>query len=166
MKESFSIRRADASDVPYLDDAVGRLIAELRAVPYQEPDPSDAQRSEAALSLVRGEFPGSAHVAVGEAGRRLGIITASYQSAIRTGGRYALIQELWVASSARGLGVGSALVTALCAAAGASGSRVVEVGLPRPASPVFAQTRSRYTRWGFEELGPRMRRSLSGPDGS
>ena len=166
MSGALEVRPAGPADVDYLVEAVARLIAELRGVPYEPPPASiDDRRRQAAYSLVTARLPGIALIAVDALEDRLGLITASYQSAVRTGGQYALIQELWVMASMRGRGVGSALIAALCRSARAAGCRTVEVGIPHYDSPAFARTYPRYAQWGFKDLGPRMRKDLHDPDG-
>ncbi len=154
-----STRSATSADVPYLVDAVRALIAELRGVGATTVDLPRAETVAAAL--VSGGVAGAAVIAVDGDGRRCGVATSSHQDAIRTGGRHAVIQELWVDPAVRGKGIGRALVSALCSRAAAAGCGVVEVGIPGPASPVFQATRDGYRSWGFKQVGPRMRKVLA-----
>jgi len=151
---------AGPSDISFLAAAVEQLVDELRGTGQAQIPHALA----AAEALSIGAVEGIALIAQLETGERIGVATASYQHAIRTGGRYSLIQELWVARSRRGSGVGRALVSELCRRSLAEGCAVVEVCLPGPRSPVFAGTRASYLSWGFVELGPRMRKALDVAD--
>ncbi|YCK35270.1 GNAT family N-acetyltransferase [Actinomadura sp. ATCC 39365] len=155
-----SVRHVTPEDVPYLVAAVQSLVGELRGEPTVIP-----QASPAAHDLVVRKEAGVALMAVDDEGRPLGVATASYQLAIRTGGPYAVIQELWVEPTARGRGVAAALVSALSEEARAHGCAVVEVGLPRPESASFANAHRSYLSWGFQDLGLRMRKVITDADG-
>jgi len=143
-------------DIAFVATAVQRLVGELRGT-----GPAEIPRALAtAEALATGAIDGIVLIAQDETGERVGIATASYQDAIRAGGRYSLIQELWVVGTRRGAGVGRALIAELCRRSVADGCGVVEVCLPGPRSPVFTGTRASYLSWGFSELGPRMRKAL------
>jgi GNAT superfamily N-acetyltransferase len=159
--DGLTVRPAAAADAEFVAEAVVRLIGELRARPDGPagPAPRREEYLAAAESVTSGGDPGLCLIA-DAGGRRLGLVTASYQKAVRTRGSYALIQELWVDPDARGRAVGGALVESLCRRAAADGCRTVEVGLPGSASPVFPATRRRYLGWGFSEVGPRLRRAI------
>jgi GNAT superfamily N-acetyltransferase len=90
----------------------------------------------------------------------VGVLAASWQSAPHVPGRYATIQDLWVARAWRSDAIGAALVEALCARARALGMARVEVGLPRASFAGIAATARFYGANGFEGLGERMRRRL------
>jgi GNAT superfamily N-acetyltransferase len=143
-------------DIAFIATAVGQLVGELRGTgPVEIP-----HALATAEALATGTVDGIALIAQDDTGERVGMATASYQSAIRTGGRYSLIQELWVAGPRRGRGVGRALIAELGRHSAAEGCTVLEVCLPGPRSPVFSGTRASYLSWGFAELGPRMRKAL------
>ncbi|MEV6105618.1 GNAT family N-acetyltransferase [Streptomyces sp. NPDC051940] len=150
-----TVRPAGATDVPFLARGVAELIAEIRGAAAE---PADDGALAVAQDLVAGRLDGAALVAWSPDGRRHGLITANRLRSIRTRGPYALIQELWVAPEGRALGVGAALISALCNWARSAGCAMVEVGLPLPQSPVHANTYHRYTQWGFTANGPRMRK--------
>lgn len=152
-----TVRRATAADGPAVVEAVGRLLAELRGRPGDSaPDGALAAFEE----LVADPDAGVVVVATGEGGEVVGVLGASYQLAVHTGGRYALVQELWVAPGERGGGTGAALVDAAARAARERGITTLEVGLPRPAFAAFERTRAFYEGCGFEHVGPRMRKEL------
>lgn len=133
--------------VPDDEDAVFALLVQLR-------DESIA-RSEPARALFRellSSDRGSVLVAV-EGDDVLGVITTSYNLAIRYGGAYAQIEELVVDERARGKQAGAALVRAAIAAARERGC--AEIGLyAREANRPF------YEKFGFTYAGPEMRQPL------
>src|SRR5580704_3416827 len=93
-------------------------------------------------------------------GALVGVIAASWQTAIHIPGRYALIQDLWVHPAWRSREIGADLVRALCGLASDRQIARIEVGLPRESFAGLDATESFYARNGFTPLGPRMRRVL------
>lgn len=83
----------------------------------------------------------------------LGMVTVSFNLTLRHGGEYAQVEELIVGYAARGKHVGAALMEAAVEAAHDRGC--AEIGL-------YAVPRNRpfYEKFGFEYVGPEMRRSL------
>ena len=107
---------------------------------------------------MRGARRGTRRGAVASGGAIVGVLGASWQSAIHIPGRYALIQDLWVHPSWRGAGVGGGLLAALFELARRAGIACVEVGLPRERFAGLAATEAFYLANGFTPLGARMRR--------
>lgn len=91
-------------------------------------------------------------------GAVVGVLAASYQTALHVPGRYAVIQDLWVDPAWRSRAVGRELLEALFARARAKGMARAEVGLPRESFANIAATERFYAANGFAPLGPRMRR--------
>lgn len=152
------VRPARQSDVDAILDQVDDLLRELSGDP-DRPRPAGAE--SAARVLV--DDP-AAVVLVAEAGAKLvGLLTASPVTAIRTGGRYLLIQELSVRREARSAAVGAALLARLAQEATRRGFGAVEVGLPGSRYPHRARTHGFYISHGFSEVGARMRLSLKPP---
>jgi GNAT superfamily N-acetyltransferase len=149
------IRPARAEDVPAIAASVSSLLVELGGTP-----PELAAMEATARQLVWDEIAGSVLVAEAEQ-TLIGLLAASWQTAIHTPGRYALIQDLWVDLRWRGQAVGAALVTALCELARERGVARIEVGLPRRSFAAFAATEAFYLREGFADIGPRMRKVLT-----
>lgn len=111
----------------------------------------------AARELLEDPRLGALIVAEGD-GAIVGVLAASWQSAMHVPGRYALIQDLWVHRSWRSVGVGAGLLAALCELARAQGLARVEVGLPGERFSGLAATEAFYLANGFTPLGVRMRR--------
>lgn len=152
------VRLASEADADHLLAGVAALHAELVG--------SDAGTSSSARAaahrIASGGETGFAVVALAAGGTTcVGIATASFQTAIRTGGPYLLIQELWTAPAYRSLGVGSRMLAGLRAEAVARGVQTIEVGLPRRSFPAVDRAIAFYTAEGFEEVGLRMRRSAT-----
>jgi len=78
---------------------------------------------------------------------------ASYTAALRTVGRYAIIQEMFVEPEERSTGVGRAVIDFALEHAAARGCQVVELGTPRIGDRQIAF----YERAGFANVGARMR---------
>ena len=77
----------------------------------------------------------------------IGLITLSYPTAIRCGGKYSCIEEFIVSEQARGKGVGGKLLEAAIAEATARGCYQIQVNRPSEIGyPV-------YLRHGWEDLG-------------
>lgn len=150
----WSVRSAAASDAPAVATAIEALLAELGGN-----CPARARLEAEARRLVA--EPGEGAILVAEAdGEIVGLLGASWQRALHVPGRYATIQDLWVAAEWRSAGVGAGLVEALATLARERGAARLEVGLPRESFAAIARTEAFYGANGFEHLGPRMRRSL------
>ncbi|MGA2165464.1 MAG: GNAT family N-acetyltransferase [Solirubrobacteraceae bacterium] len=148
---SWHIRHATTGDVAAAAAAVGELLRELGSMPPPLPAMETAARELledprlGALLLVEGD------------GAIVGVLAASWQSAMHVPGRYALIQDLWVHRSWRSVGVGAGLLAALCELAREQGLARVEVGLPGERFSGLAATEAFYLANGFTPLGVRMR---------
>src|SRR5690242_16013687 len=117
------VRLAGVQDAAAVAAAVRELLLELSG---DAPAPAALER---AARAVLGD-PGAGAVLVVEEGERLlGVLTASWQIAIHVPGRYALIQDLWVAPERRGAAIGRELLRALFELAGEREIVRVEVGL-------------------------------------
>jgi len=91
-----------------------------------------------------------------EGGRLLGVVTVSYNLAIRYAGEYCQIEELIVDPAARGKNIGALLVTAAVDAARERGC--AEIGLYLVAHT--ERNRPFYEKYGFRFAGSEMRQSL------
>ena len=65
-----------------------------------------------------------------EDGKAVAVCTASFATALRTAGRYVILQEMYVEPESRGSGVGRAVINFALEHAAACGCRVVELGAP------------------------------------
>jgi GNAT superfamily N-acetyltransferase len=149
---AWTVRVAETTDAEAVAGAVRELLLELGATP--PPDPAMAQ---AARELLADPELGTVLVAEVD-GALMGVLSASWQTAIHVPGRYGSIQDLWVHPEWRGQAVGAGLLTGLLDHAGESGVTQLEVGLPKESFPGLAGTRAFYEANGFETLGTRMRR--------
>lgn len=151
------VRLIREADVPSVLRALHGLLAELR----NRQDTELPQGCEALLrEYCSGRASGVVLVAEDERdeGEIVGFISLSIQAALRTGGEYAIIQELWVAPGHRSKAVGSQLLAAACAHCSGRGITRIEVGLPGEGFPEHERTRAFYARNGYIEVGLRMRR--------
>jgi GNAT superfamily N-acetyltransferase len=151
---TWRVRAALEQDVPGVAAAVAELLRELGATPPGAPALQAATRA-----LL--EDPDAGALLVADADSELvGVLAASWQTAIHTLGYYALIQDLWVHSCWRSRSIGAGLLTALCELAREKRLTRVEVGLPRESFAGLGATQAFYSANGFTPLGPRMRRLL------
>jgi GNAT superfamily N-acetyltransferase len=149
------VRPAGHGDVAAVAVAVRELLLELGAAP-----PALAEMELAARELIDDPAVGTVLVARARDGL-VGVLGASWQTAMHVPGAYALIQDLWVHPGWRSRAVGAGLLDALFELARDRGLRRVEVGLPRESFASFRATEAFYARNGFMGNGPRMRRMLS-----
>lgn len=152
---AWTVRLATPADVAHVAAAVAELLLELGGTP-----PDRAAMQSAAHALLDDRDAGTVLVADTHA-KLVGVLAASWQTAIHVPGRYGLIQDLWVHPSWRSNEIGAALLVALFELARATGIGRIEVGLPREGFAGIDATTAFYGRNGFQALGPRMRRVLS-----
>jgi GNAT superfamily N-acetyltransferase len=81
------------------------------------------------------------------------VCTVSFVEALRSRGRYAIVQEMFVEPAMRGSGVGVALLRFVSDEAIAAGCRFVELGTPLDGARQIAF----YERAGFARVGERLR---------
>jgi GNAT superfamily N-acetyltransferase len=149
------VRAAEPSDAERIAAAVGELLRELGANP-----PPTEEMQVAARELID-DHDAAALLIVESGAELLGVLTASWLSAIHIPGRYGLIQDLWVKPSARGHAAGAKLLLALVERARELAVERIEVGLPREAFAGLGATEAFYRANGFTQLGPRMRLVLA-----
>ncbi len=152
--ERWRVRGGAHEDIADIAAAVGALVVELGGTP-----PALAAMQDATRTLLEDPDAGALLIAR-SAGALVGVLGASWQAAIHAGGRYALIQELWVDPAWRGRDLGGALLGALLELARERGLTRVEVGLPHERFAGIRATEAFYRNNGFTPLGPRMRRAL------
>ena len=126
---------------------VGSLLVELGGTP----PPPDAL-APVYDRLIAGGAAG--FVAVGEnASNIVAVCTVSYLDAMRTRGRYAIIQEMFVEPEYRSTGVGMDVLKFALDYAVANGCQTVELGTPYHGERQIQF----YRRAGFTEVGARLR---------
>lgn len=93
-------------------------------------------------------------VVLGESDQRpIAVCAVSYLQAMRTRGRYAIIQEMYVEPDARSTGVGMGVLNFALEYAVAGGCDTVELGTPYHGERQIQF----YRRAGFTEVGARLR---------
>ena len=148
------VRAAAASDAPAIAAAVRELLLELGGRPAPVP------AIEAAARALLGDRESGALLVAQDGEELVGVLGASWQSALHIPGRYGLIQELWVHPSWRGRAIGGELLDAVFTLARKLRIARVEVGLPRDGFAGLGATEAFYRGHGFELLGARMRALL------
>jgi GNAT superfamily N-acetyltransferase len=149
------VRAAGDEDVPAVVAAVCALLLEIGGTPPA----ATAMHATARTLLADGDV---GVLLVAEAGDTLvGVLGASWQTAIHVPGRYALIQDLWVDPAWRSRAIGADLLAALLDIAAGRQIMRVEVCLPQEGFAALEATQAFYRNNGFTPLGPRMRRLLA-----
>ncbi|HTR02127.1 MAG TPA: GNAT family N-acetyltransferase [Thermoanaerobaculia bacterium] len=150
------IVRAGAADRAAVLDLVERLLVELEERP-DEFAGIDRGRVEAALEAAGDRF---AAFLARDGGRAIGVLTVTEHVAIYAGGRYGVIDELFVAPERRSTGVGERLIAAARAHARERGWRRIDV--TAPPGPAWTRSVRFYERLGFVFTGPKLRLDLPG----
>ncbi|HEX6074371.1 MAG TPA: GNAT family N-acetyltransferase [Micromonosporaceae bacterium] len=149
--QTVSVGAATAEDVAAVVAGVTSLLRELRADPtYQV-----AGMARVAASAIAGEGGAGVLVARRHGGQICGVLSWTTPVAMRLGGPYCLIQELWVAAPIRSRGVAGRLLGELRQVCRRAGLTRVEVCLPRPQFPGSHRTIAFYETHGFRIVGPR-----------
>jgi len=150
------IRRARAAERGVVLDLVEALLAELEERP-EEFAGIDRRRVVAALEAAGDRFV--ALLAV-DGRRAVGVLTLTEHFAIYAGGRYGVIDELYVAPEHRSGGVGARLVAAARTHGIRRGWRRLDV--TAPPGPAWKRSVRFYERLGFVFTGPKLRLDLPG----
>jgi GNAT superfamily N-acetyltransferase len=145
------IRRALAAERPIVLELVERLLAELEEKPSEF---AGIDRARVASELEAAADRFTAFLAR-DAGRDIGVLTLTEHVAIYAGGRYGVIDELWVAPEHRSTGVGARLVEAARTHGAARGWRRLDV--TAPPGPAWERSLRFYERLGFVFTGPKLR---------
>jgi GNAT superfamily N-acetyltransferase len=148
------VRVACEEDVAEVARAVTELLLELGATP-----PALQEMQATTRLLVSDGDAGVVLVAEAEGGL-VGVLAASWPTAIHVAGRYALIQDLWVHPSWRSRAIGADLLAALVDLTGGRQLSRIEVGLPSERFAGLSATAAFYRANGFAPLGARMRRLI------
>jgi len=128
-----------------------RCLELIETLTSQPRDSAWSDTFRALLDRDRGEV-----LVAQEAASLLGVATVSYNLAIRYGGEYAQLEELFVDPAARGKNVGGLLVEAAVLHARTRGC--AEFGLYLLEST--EHNRPFYEKYGFEFIGSEMRQRL------
>ncbi len=152
---TWRVREALPSDARAVAEAVRALLVELGGKPA-----TVGAIEREAQGLVRNPDAGALLLAESNGTGLVGLVGASWLSALHIPGRYGLIQELWVHPSWRSLTIGHDLIEGVFALARSKRIARVEVGLPSDGFAGLSATEAFYRGNGFELLGARMRRTL------
>jgi GNAT superfamily N-acetyltransferase len=149
------VRAASPGDAAAIAAAVAELLRELGGAPPA------AAALEGTTRAMLDDFRAGAILVAEVDGTLVGVLAASWQTAIHVPGRYALIQDLWVSPSWRSRSIGADLLSALADRMRHLRIERVEVGLPKESFAALAGTEAFYRANGFAPLGPRMRLVLA-----
>ena len=145
-----SARLATGSDANEVVRLVSALLVELGGKALEP----------VRAAAVYGELfarPELGFVALAESDRQAcAVCTVSFVHALRSAGRYAIVQEMYVSPELRSTGVGREVLALALAHARASGCPFVELGTPQQGARQIAF----YRRSGFVSIGERLRCAL------
>jgi len=151
--------RAASSDLPEVLGLVERLLAELA----DETDEFAGLDRARTLSDLERERQANGFVALlardegGGAG--IGVLTLTETFAVYAGGRYGVIDELYVDPAHRSAGIGRLLLEEALAVARERGWRRLDV--TAPAGAAWSRTVAFYEANGFVFTGPKLRRTVA-----
>jgi len=153
MVEIVAAGQADRAAVVRL---VARLLAELEDSPVEFAGLDEAGALRA-LAADGGAF--QAFLAREGGDEPVGVLTLTETFAIYAGGRYGVIDELYVAPEHRWRGIGRRLLEAAFAHGRARGWRRIDV--TAPPGPKWERTARFYESQGFVFTGPKLRRPIA-----
>ena len=137
------IRKATIEDEVGVFDLLRQLLS---SVPPSESAVNSPSGTDTFGEIVNKDEKGTIFVAE-EDDKMIGLITLSYPTAIRCGGKYSCIEEFIVSEQARGKGVGGKLLEVAIAEATARCCYEIQVNRPSELGyPVYLQH-------GWEDLG-------------
>ena len=154
--DRIEIVRAGAADRAAVLDLVERLLVELEEKPGEFAG-IDRVRVLADLAVAGDRF---AAFLAREGGRDIGVLTLTEHVAIYAGGKYGVIDELYVSPKHRSAGVGARLIEAAKAHGAARGWRRIDVTAPPGAA--WERSIRFYEGLGFVFTGPKLRLDLPG----
>ena len=141
------IRLATAHDRDAAIDLVRRLLTELGGTP------APAEEMAPVYGRFADDGPSGFVVLAEDGGQFVAVCTVSFVDALRSVGRYAIIQEMYVDPGLRSTGVGMEVLRFALDHAVASGCAMVELGTPYHGERQIQF----YQRAGFAEVGARLR---------
>jgi len=137
------IRRARVEDVDQVTELLGQFPPEELTVGWD-------LMAETFRQIIENSDLGTVLIADDD-GQALGVITLSFPTAMRCGGRYTCIEEFIVGENGRGKGIGGGLLKAALAEASARGCYELQVNNPSQLGyPV-------YLRYGLEDVGKHLK---------
>jgi GNAT superfamily N-acetyltransferase len=151
------IERATRADLGVVVRLVERLLSELAEGGDDEFAGLDRARTVADLEAEGERFV--ALLAREEGAEATGVLTLTETFAIFAGGRYGVIDELWVDPARRSSGVGRGLLEAAVAVGRERGWRRLDV--TAPSGDAWRRTVSFYEKNGFVFAGPKLRRRIA-----
>lgn len=150
------IRRAGPQDRQTVLELVERLLTELEDLPKEF---AGLDRDRTLFDLANAGDTFIAFLAR-TSGEPIGVLTVTETFAIYAGGRYGVIDEMYVVPDHRSSGVGRVLLEAAKELGMVRGWRRLDV--TAPAGPAWERTVRFYERHGFVFTGPKLRCALPG----
>ena len=142
-----NIRLAKGADRDVAIDLVRKLLTELGGTPAPAADMAPV------FERLVDDGPSGFIALAEDDGRYVSVCTVSYVDALRTVGRYGIIQEMYVDPSVRSSGVGIDVLRFTLDHAVSRGCAIVELGTPFHGDRQIQF----YQRAGFTNVGARLR---------
>ena len=149
------IRRAGPQDRQTVLELVERLLTELEDLPKEF---AGLDRDRTLFDLANAGDTFIAFLAR-TSGEPIGVLTVTETFAIYAGGRYGVIDELYVEPAHRSAGIGRLLLEEALAVARERGWRRLDV--TAPPGPAWSRTVAFYEANGFVFTGPKLRRTVA-----
>ena len=152
---AFNIRRANASDMDFLQRGVRDLLSELRGCMVE-------LEKEELKETITHMISDNEHYGIFIANhdeKQIGLMAFSVVKAMHCG-KYAVIEELWVLKDYRNAGTGKLLIGALERYCAQQKIKRIDVGLPGASFQDFDKTNSFYSGCGFTDVGLRKKKVI------
>ena len=149
---------AERDELPTVVALVAELLDELGAEgrEFADTDKTGLQ-TDLAAGLISGRFVGL--LACDDHGEAIGVLTLSETFAIYAGGRYGVVEEMYVRPALRGQGIGRALLERALIVAADRGWPRLEVTAPE--DDAGSEAARFYERGGFRFSGNKLRLLLT-----
>jgi GNAT superfamily N-acetyltransferase len=148
-----AIRQAGIQDAEIVSSMVTALLRELSG---KDERPAIKPELAAELLAMRSRVFG---LLAFDDDRPIGVIMVTEAMALFASGIYGIITELYVVPEFRSSGVAKLLIGAAAELGKRQGWKRLEVGAPR--QPTWSRSLAFYLNFGFTEIGPRLRLSLT-----
>ena len=147
---SINIRKATLSDAVLVTEMAAKLLSELKGTTISSEDLMDV-----CMELLKKEEEQWTAFLAFKDEECVGVLTIYGVMALYAPGSLGIIQELYVAPNMRSEGVGEQLINSAKEHGNKYGWVNLEVGTPNPET--WNRTVSFYKRFGFKEIGPRLK---------
>jgi len=143
------IRLGSIQDAELINEMVARLLSELVGTPIEREN-----YIHVTVDLMNAPNLYNVFLAFDDTNRCLGLLSVTESCSIYAGGRFGIIQELYVLPEHRSSTIGHSLISSVVDFGKVNNWKRLEVGAPDAAK--WNRTVSFYRKEEFEEIGPRL----------